>query len=88
MRDPPEGDLYSFSHGDINICDLDWTGLGYSDILKYGDENYWCDVDQEITKVIYDGGVLKYGRSCFIESECCDANTWTMYRRGGCRTSD
>jgi hypothetical protein len=27
MRDPPEGDLYSFSHGDINTCDLDGTGV-------------------------------------------------------------
>ncbi len=37
MRDPPEGDLYSFSHRDINACDLDGTGVCI--------QTYMIDVD-------------------------------------------
>jgi hypothetical protein len=37
MRDPFEGDLYSFSHRDINTCDLDRTGVCI--------QTYMIDVD-------------------------------------------
>jgi hypothetical protein len=51
MRDPPEGDLYSFSHRDINTCDLDGTGVCI--------QTYMIDVDSNVgvkcMKVIYKG---------------------------------
>ncbi len=38
VKQDPNGDLYSFSHGDINTCDLDGTGVCI--------QTYMIDVDQ------------------------------------------
>jgi hypothetical protein len=46
MRDPPEGDLYSFSHGDINTCDLDGTGVCI--------QTYMIDVDSDVGVKMYE----------------------------------